>query len=205
MSTKARGRPRGFDRDRALETAMAMFWRHGYDGTSVADLTRAMGIAAPSLYAAFGSKQELYRESLQLYVRTLGRLGVANLGSAASARDGVHAVLRAAAEAFTRPGFPPGCMVGIGSLRCAEDNRVAEEATTELRSATHAMLLARLRQAQADGELPESADPTAMADLYAAVLEGMSVVATDGATRTRLLATADLAMAGWPSPGPAAR
>ncbi|HEX5656602.1 MAG TPA: TetR/AcrR family transcriptional regulator [Polyangiales bacterium] len=177
---------------------MMLFWRHGYDGTSMAQLTSAMGVAAPSLYAAFGSKLELYREALALYVRTLGEIGVASLVDAATARDGVQAVLRAAATAFTRRGMPPGCMVGVGALRCAEGNEVAEHATATLRQLSYDAVYARLQRAGREGELPGSS-PRALADLYAAIVEGMSVLARDGAPRARLLALADLAMAAWPT------
>jgi AcrR family transcriptional regulator len=194
----ARGRPREFDRGQALEAAMMLFWRHGYDGTSIAQLTSAMGVAAPSLYAAFGSKQQLYREALQLYVRTLGEIGVARLAEAATAREGVHAVLKAAASAFTRRDVPPGCMIGVGALRCAEDNEAAEQATASLRQLSYDAVLSRVQRAKAEGELDPESNPTAIADLYAAIVEGMSVLARDGAHRARLLRLADLAMAAWP-------
>ena len=197
-ATKAQGRPRGFERAKALQTAMMLFWRHGYEGTSIAQLTESIGIAPPSLYAAFGSKEALYREALQLYVRTLGQIGVAGLEQAASAREGVRAVLRAAAVAFTRPGVPPGCMVGVGSLRCAEEHRMAEQATAELRRMSFDAVLARLSRAKREGELGEAAKPAALADLYSAIVEGMSVLARDGASRARLLALAELSMAAWP-------
>lgn len=201
MGNKVRsttGRPRGFDRDAALRAAMMLFWRHGYEGTSVADLTNAMEIAAPSLYAAFGSKLELYREALQLYVRTLGQIGVASIDDAPTARQGVQAILRAAATAFTQPGVPPGCMVGLGSLRCGEGSAVAQQATSMLRQRSYDAVLARLRRARREGELPAESSPSALADLYSAIVEGMSVLACDGASRARLLGLADAAMAAWP-------
>jgi TetR/AcrR family transcriptional regulator, copper-responsive repressor len=197
-SKTTRGRPREFDRGRALEAAMLLFWRHGYDGTSIAQLTAAMGIAAPSLYAAFGSKQQLYREALQLYVQTLGQIGVASLAEAATAREGVHAVLRAAAAAFTRRDVPPGCMVGVGALRCAEGNEAAERATESLRRMSYDAVLARVQRAKREGELGADSDPRAVADLYSAIVEGMSVLARDGVPRALLLSLAELAMAAWP-------
>jgi TetR/AcrR family transcriptional regulator, copper-responsive repressor len=202
MSSEGRstaGRRRSFDRAAALQAAMMLFWRHGYEGTSLAQLTGAMGIAAPSLYAAFGSKLELYHEALQLYARTLGQIGVASIDEAPTARAGVHAILRAAAAAFTHPDVPPGCMVGLGALRCGEGSEVAQQATALLRKRSYAAVLARLKRARRAGELPATSSPAALADLYAAIVEGMSVLACDGASRARLLALADQAMAAWPA------
>lgn len=177
---------------------MLLFWEHGYEGVAISDLTAAMGIKAPSLYAAFGSKEELYRQSLQHYLGGMGDIGVRHLAEAGSAREGVAAVLAAAARAFTRPGFPRGCMVGSGSLRCAEENHIAREATMALRQRSQAALHLRLRDAVRSGELPPRTNVTALVDYFAAVLEGMSVQAQDGADSARLEAVGSLAMQAWP-------
>lgn len=202
---RARGRPRAFDTGQALHAAMLLFWRHGYDGVSVAQLATAMGIAPASLYVAFGSKEALYRAALQLYVSTLGRLGVEALQGTPTAREGVRAVLRAAAAAFTRRDLPPGCMVGIGSLRCAAENRAAEEAAAELRRLTARAVCGRIERARNEGELRQEVSAQALTDFYGAVVEGMSVRARDGASRERLLRMVDTAMTAWPGGDAAGR
>jgi len=197
-SPKPRGRPRAFDRDEALKTAMLLFWRHGYDGVPIAQLATAMGIAPASLYVAFGSKEALYREAVRFYL-SLGRLGIDGLEKSASAREGVHATLRNAAEAFTQPDLPPGCMVGVGALRCAAENRVIEEATAELRGLSARAVHLRIERACREGELGTEVSPQALTDFFSAVVEGMSVLACDGASRERLLRMADAAMMAWPA------
>lgn len=184
---------------------MLLFWRHGYDGVSVAQLGVAMGIAPPSLYAAFGSKEALYREALERYLATLGRLGVEELAQSGDAGEGVRTLLRTAASAFSRPGLPGGCMVGIGALRCAEGSEVAEQATAQLRGASAQVLLRRIERARREGEIDSQSTPRALADFYSAVIEGMSVLARDGASGQRLQAVADAAMAAWPQRRPRRR
>lgn len=194
---RARGRPRAFDRDEALKTAMLLFWRHGYDGVPVAQLATAMGIAPASLYVAFGSKEALYREAVRFYL-SMGRLGIERLEKEASAKEGVHAMLRSAAGAFTEPDLPPGCMVGVGALRCAGENRIIEEATAELRRLSAAAVHRRIERARKEGELDKTVSPQTLTDFFSAIVEGMSVLACDGASRERLLHLADTAMVVWP-------
>lgn len=197
-SPRTRGRPRAFDRDEALKTAMLLFWRHGYDGVPVAQLATAMGIAPASLYVAFGSKEALYREAVRFYL-SMGRLGIERLEECASAKEGVHALLRSAAKAFSEPGLPPGCMVGVGALRCAGENRVIEEATAELRRLSAEAVHLRIERARREGELGKNVSSQALTDFYSAVVEGMSVLACDGASRGRLLRLAETAMRAWPA------
>lgn len=196
-----RGRPRAFDREKALEAAMLLFWRHGYEGTSIADLTSAIGINAPSLYAAFGSKEALYREAMQVYLAGLGDIGVARLTETRSVREGIGNVLAAAAAAFTREGYPAGCMVGIGSLRCAEENRVISEETSALRKRAQSAFHARLVEARQSGELAPDLEPQTLTDFFTAVVEGMSVLAQDGATTERLRDVGMMALKAWPERG----
>jgi len=178
---------------------MLLFWRHGYEGVSIAQLTSAMGVKPPSLYAAFGSKEQLYREALQQYLGGLGRIGVASLEAAPTGRDGVAGVLREAAHAFTRPGYPPGCMVGIGALRCGVENQVAAQETAALRKVSQAAIVRRLDRAKAEGELALDTDSDSLAAYFVTVVEGLSVQAQDGADRDRLLRIGDLAMSAWPT------
>lgn len=195
---RARGRPRAFDKTQALKAALALFWRHGYEGTSIADLTKAMKINAPSLYAAFGSKEQLYREVLDLYLATNGAPVAHALSKPGAARSAVAEMLTAAARQFSRPGMPKGCLVANGALRCAEENRMATKETATIRRLSQNALRQRLERAVADGELAPRTDTAALAAFYASVVQGMSVQAVDGATREQLLMLAEYAMAAWP-------
>lgn len=194
------GRPRNFDAAQALESAMLLFWRHGYEGVSIAQLTEAMGIKPASLYAAFGSKEALYRQALKHYVLGPGHMGVAGLASAPTAREGVAHVLREAVIGFTRPGYPPGCMVGLGALQCGAESQIPAEETKALRGHFLTALRERLERGQVEGELPPRTDLEALAAYYAAVIEGLSVQARDGIGPAVLLRVADIAMAAWPAP-----
>jgi AcrR family transcriptional regulator len=196
---RAPGRPREFDRAVALDIAMRLFWRHGYEGTSIARLTAAMGINAPSLYATFGSKEQLYRDALRLYLGSIGRIGVSTLDQSPSARQAVAGMLKEAAIAFTRPDYPPGCMVGIGALRCADENKIAVQETAALRRMAQQAIERRIVQAVSDGELPPEVNATDLAAFYAAVVEGLSVQAQDGASAEQLHRIGDTAMNAWPT------
>ncbi len=195
---RARGRPRAFDKAQALKAALTLFWRHGYEGTSIADLTRAMKISAPSLYAAFGSKEQLYREVLDLYLATHGVPVARALSGPSSARTAVGEMLTAAAGQFTHPALPQGCLVANGALRCAEENRFATRETATLRRLLQDALRQRLARAVNDGELAMDTDTAGLAAFYTSVVQGMSVQAVDGASRRQLIALAEYAMAAWP-------
>jgi TetR/AcrR family transcriptional regulator, copper-responsive repressor len=193
---KATGRPWSFDRAEALETAMLLFWRHGYEGVSIAQLTGAMGVKPPSLYAAFGSKEQLYREALQHYANTM--VDVSSLETAATAKEGVRQVFREIAKAYTRPGYPRGCMVGVGSLRCGDENQIVVEETAALRKLSLQSFAERLERAKSEGELRADTDPQILAAYFASVVDGLSVQARDGASQDQLLAIGEIALSAWP-------
>lgn len=191
------GRPRSFDRAAALRDAMMVFWAKGYDGASLPDLTAAMGIHSPSLYAAFGSKQDLYREALALYGQTEGTGIWDTIPDAPTARAAVEQLLRASAESFTRPQRPRGCMIALGELQSTASNDEVRRDLRRLRNDGVELLLRRLERAIHSGELPASIDCKAIASFYATVQHGLSIRARDGASRDELLAIADSAMAAW--------
>ncbi|MFJ9028106.1 TetR/AcrR family transcriptional regulator [Streptomyces sp. NPDC102274] len=204
-----RGRPRGFDRDTALEQAMKVFWATGYEATSMADLTSAMGIASPSLYAAFGSKEELFREAVALYGATAGRPVARALTEEPTARAAVNAVLHANAYAYTRADTPGGCMIVMAATNCSESNAPVRDHLAQIRKAGIEDLTVRLEQGVRDGDLAPGTDTHGVASFYTAVLQGMSVQARDGASREDLEMLAERAMsaweaviAQWPSPAP---
>ncbi|MEU5973289.1 TetR/AcrR family transcriptional regulator [Streptomyces sp. NPDC047315] len=194
MATKQRGRPRSFDRDTALQQATRAFWEHGYEATSIADLTKAMGIGPPSLYAAFGDKRALFAEVVEAY--TAAR--PVDLDAAPTARDAFAELLRALAADYTDPAHPPGCLVISAALTCADGEVMAS--LRDRRNANLALFEDRVRTDVAAGVLPADTDVTALARFVGAVLQGMSLQARDGAGRGELEAVVETALRAWPVP-----
>ena len=193
----ARGRPRNFDRNAALAAAMETFWRSGYEGASMAALTAAMGINSPSLYAAFGSKEALFREAVELYLASEASKGVAILDRAPTARDAVHALLRQTIENLVRPDRPHGCLVMLGDGNVTPQDSGVHEYLCQCRRDSQAMLETRLKRGLRDGDIPSGADVATIAAFYMTVTQGLSLRARDGASRDALMRIADAAMAGW--------
>lgn len=198
MAKRTRGRPRTFNDASALEAALVLFWRHGYEGTSIAQLTDAMKITAPSLYAAFGSKEQLYQKALDLYVNTQGDFVAQTLSAPGSTREAIARLLKEAAVRFTRTNWPAGCLVATGAIRCASDNGTVLEMTATVRRASTNLLKQRIDQAIANHELEPDEDSSGLAAFYASVVQGMSVQAIDGAKQAQLMKIAEFAMAAWP-------
>ncbi len=175
---------------------MELFWEHGYEGTSVADLTTAMAIRPPSLYAAFGSKEQLFREAVALYEQIEGGPAFAALAGGPTALAAVEAMLRANAVAYTAPGSPPGCLVVLGAVTYTPSSQGIHDFLAEARRATAEAVRERFARGIAEGELPADTDPAALADFAVTVQFGMSLRARDGADRATLLAVVDRAMRG---------
>lgn len=194
--TRSRGRRPTFDREQALATALDLFWRHGYDGVSIADLTKAIGIAAPSLYHAFGGKADLYREALRRYA-SVG-LRPEDIDLAVSGKDAARAMLEHGIAAVTTPGRPSGCMVSSGLLMTSADNADLAAELTRMRAASRAALERRIRRDVEDGVLPSATDPVALARFVIAVLQGISVQALDGAAATDLFPIVVHVLEAWP-------
>ncbi|WP_329334876.1 TetR/AcrR family transcriptional regulator [Streptomyces sp. NBC_00663] len=193
---KPRGRPRSFDRATALEKAILAFWEHGYEATSVSDLTRVMGIGAPSLYAAFGDKRALFEEVVLEYGKRYGSFGDRALAEEPTARAAVERMLREAAVEYTAPGHPHGCLVIHAATNCTSAE--VEESLRDRRNANIAAFESRIRADIATGELPADTDAAALARHAGAMIQGMSQQARDGASREELEALAEIAMAIWP-------
>jgi len=195
------GRPREFDRDAALEAAMLLFWRKGFAVTSMNDLCDAMGVRSPSLYAAFGSKEELYLEAIEHYVQTHGPPVWGKLAEGATARAGIENLLIAGTESLPKSrAIPAGCMAtlaAVGDEWPAAIARVIKKVRLEMLG----MLRSRLETAVAKGELPASTDIDGLSRFYLSVFQGMAIQAQDGATRAELRGVATAAMAAWPGDG----
>lgn len=193
-----RGRPRAFDRAQALQKAMLLFWEKGFQGAAMSELTGAMGINAPSLYACFGSKEALYREAMALYESGDGAELAGAIAAAPTTRDAIETYLMRSAVLFSRPGKPAGCMVVLSVVHAAGTSEEAGRALRDARAEMQGVLEARLRGDIARGELAASCDPAAIAAFYCTVQQGMSIRARDGASRAELEAVAQGAMAAWP-------
>ena len=195
---RGRGRPRAFDRAAALARATHLFWRKGFEATSIADLTKAMGIGSPSLYAAFDSKEALYVEALRHYGETFDGLVWNRFREARTIREAVLCYLSDSAAALTGSlgETPLGCMVTLGSVDC----EVYPDLGDRMRSARAVALQhleERLQKAVREGELPSVLDLHALARFVQSVQSGMSILARDGASRADLEAVAQIAMLGW--------
>lgn len=177
---------------------MLVFWQFGYEGASLTVLTDAMGITPPSLYAAFGDKKALFLEAVGRYLAG-PFMAEPIIREAATAQDAVAQLLHAAAMGDTQRGKPRGCMLIASAMNCSAEGAEVKEALAAIRSRIEAELRERIQADIDKGLLPEYTSASALASLYMAVTQGMSVQASDGASRNRLLAMADAAMQLWPS------
>ncbi len=200
---RTRGRPLSFDRDSALEQAMLLFWRHGYEATSLRDLTDAMGVTPPSIYAAFGDKKGLFRAAVQRYVS--GPITSESIiAHAPTARDAAWGLLSASAVAFTGFDTPPGCLLASAAISCSAESADVQREIAEIRRRTEASLAERIVRDIEAGAITAGVSASESADALAghvmAVIQGMSTLARDGATREKLLRVAATAMRAWPLP-----
>lgn len=194
------GRPRSFDREEALGAALRLFRELGYEGTSMADLQKALGgLSPPSIYAAFGSKEALFKEAVSRYKsETRARITRA-LADAPSTKAAVDAMLRIAVRGTTEPDEPRGCLLVQGALTCSPSNSDVQQYLREQRLEGHRALMSRLKAGVAAGDVPPQANVSAIASFYTTVIHGISVQAKDGASRASLMSVVDSAMAAWDS------
>jgi len=198
----AMGRPREFDVDKALDLALQVFWRKGYEGASMADLTETMGITKPSLYSAFGNKEELFRKALDRYVDGPGGYFQVALAKP-TVRAVVEHLLFESADAVTDPNHPPGCLAVQGALSCGDAAESIKQELMSRRAKGELDLRQRFERAIAEGDLPPGSDAADLAAYLSAILQGMAVQAAGGTTREQLRKIAEMALRTWPPPIPA--
>lgn len=192
-----KGRPRSFDPDKALDRALQVFWRKGYEGASLTNLTRAMGINRPSLYAAFGDKKSLFLKALDRYQQGPGSFVNAALKEPTAKRV-VERLLLGAAEALSDPRNPRGCLTVQGALACGDQAKAVQCHLIASREGRKAIIRKRLQQAKNAGDLSSDSNPAYLAGFVVTVLEGMAVQAVNGASRGQLRGIAETALRAWP-------
>ena len=198
----AMGRPREFDVEKALDLALQVYWRKGYEGASMADLTETMGITKPSLYSAFGNKEELFRKALDRYVDGPGGYFQVALAKP-TARAVVEHLLYESAAAVTDPNHPPGCLAVQGALSCGDAAESIKQELMSRRAKGEQDLRERFERAIAEGDLPSGSDAADLAAYLSAILQGMAVQAAGGTTRAQLRKIAEMALRTWPPPSQA--
>jgi AcrR family transcriptional regulator len=191
------GRPRAFHRDTALDAAMRVFWRHGFEGASLTALTTAMGINRPSLYAAFGDKAALFREAVTRYGTGPGRYVRRALGQPTASLV-AETLLRGAAAVSTDPANPAGCLWVQGALATSAEADPIRREMIALRERGIDQIRTRFERARAEGDLPATADPAALTLYLISVMHGIDVQAASGRTRDELNGVVDLALSNWP-------
>jgi AcrR family transcriptional regulator len=192
------GRPREFDVDKALGSALKLFWRKGYEGASMSELTEVMGITRPSLYAAFGNKEDLFRKALDLYERHYMSF-VSDALQEPSVRTSMERLLKGYADVLTDPVHPPGCLGVNGALACSEAGTPIREELIARRALNEDLLRGRLERARSEGDLPAEEDAADCARYVMSVGLGMAVKAASGASRDELHRVVDFALRGWPA------
>jgi AcrR family transcriptional regulator len=192
------GRPRTFDLDEALDEAVKVFWKRGYEGASMPELTEAMGINRPSLYAAFGNKENLFRLAMHRYMDGKA-CHVVEAVKEVTARQVAEKLLYGGIDLVTAPKNPHGCFMVQGALACSDEAEPIRKEMAKNRQDGESLVRCRLQRAQAEGDLPPDADPDDLAKFLTSLAYGMAVQASGGATREELKRVAELALKQWPS------
>ena len=195
--SRPRGRPRSFDVEKALDRALDVFWRKGYEGASLSDLTRAMGINRPSLYAAFSDKETLFRKALDRYVAGPAAYVLEALNEPTAHRV-IERLLHGTADSLVCPQNPRGCLMVQGALACSDASESARQELILRREQGETALRRRLQRAKAEGDLPANSHPADLARFIMTVLHGMSIHAAAGASRAELHRIAQTALHACP-------
>jgi TetR/AcrR family transcriptional regulator, copper-responsive repressor len=195
---RPRGRPRGFDRDRALERALRLFWSRGFEATSISDLTKAMHITPPALYSAYGDKKSLFLEAVARYEQSAGCFAQEALTEEPTAERAIRRLLHGAVEVFAKPSGPKGCLVVLGAINCTVESGDIYEALAERRGNAEKAVRTRIATGKAAGELAADVDVEALTGVVTATLYGLAVKAKDGASRAQLHKVVNQVMRMWP-------
>jgi len=194
---RPRGRPSNFNHEEALEKALQVFWAHGYEGASMAELTEALGINKPSIYAAFGNKEELFHKALGKYLS--GPLSyISEAMNQPTARETVETFLTKSAELLTNPNNPRGCMIVQGALTCGKGSNTIQQELIVYRSDLETSFAKRFELAKVQGDLPPEVNTKQLAKYIATIHQGMSVQATSGTSKEELLNVIQQALKNWP-------
>lgn len=193
----ARGRPRAFDKEIALEIALRLFWEHGYEGTSIAMLANAINIKIPSLYAAFGNKEQLFLQAIERY-GTLCKGIYQDAFGKETAYEVTKSILEEEINLVTHPNWPNGCLMMQGALATSPESESIRRTVANMRKMGEGQIRDRFEQAKHEGHLPADADPTAMACYVMTILAGLAVQAKSGASREQLQEVVRLVMQNWP-------
>ncbi|PRD40816.1 TetR family transcriptional regulator [Phyllobacterium phragmitis] len=192
------GRPREFDRQAALDAALTLFWKQGYEPTSLNQLKEIMGGISPtSFYAAFGSKEKLFEEVVELYRSTEGRVTDILFDDEISPRSAIERCLRQSAKMQTDPSHPLGCLIVSGASNCGSTGNRVVELLKSIRRKNHEAIKSQVRRAVAIGDLPNSTDIEGLTEMFSTFLVGISTAARDGANRANLDRSIDQIMALW--------
>ena len=183
---REKGRPRCFDRDKALAKALDVFWRRGYEPASITELCQAMGINPPSLYSAFGNKAKLFLEAVNFYEKNYWDAPSKKLMSAPDIYQGIEVFFREAAHILLSPDSPCGCMVVLATINVCEDAKEIVSAIRDLRMATKDLFAELLQRGIDDGQLPSDTDVISLAGAFNTMLEGLSIQARDGLSQSEL-------------------
>jgi AcrR family transcriptional regulator len=198
LPTRPRGRPRAFDRDDALDRAMRLFWRRGYEATSVSDLTESMGITPPSLYAAFGDKKRLFLEAVDRYQAGPGSFAQAALCDEPTAERAMRRLLLDTIESFFEPKNPKGCMVVLAATNCTTESSDILDELASRRRAAERLVRDRIAAGRDAGEFAADTDVDTLAGVIITTLYGLSIKARDGAARASLRKVVEQVMSMWP-------
>lgn len=193
----AKGRPRSFDKDEALDIALRLFWQYGYEGASISQLADAMGIKIPSLYAAFGHKENLFKQAVQRYGELNGKLYHDSFAKK-TAKEVIQSILEGEVELVTRETCPDGCLVIQGALATSPASESVRKFMCELRAMAESWMRERFERARKEGDLPPEADPATLACYVMALNSGIAVQAKSGVGKERLIQVVRHVMESWP-------
>ncbi|WP_259996852.1 TetR/AcrR family transcriptional regulator [Leisingera sp. M523] len=188
------GRQRAFDTGHVIEQAMLLFWERGYEAASMADLSAAMGVNPPSIYAAFGNKQALFERCASHYAQNIAAYAPRALDEEATAAKALHRYVFEAIEAFSGKERPKGCLLVSAATNCGTASTGAQKLLAGYRQASEAMVAARIRRGIEDGDMPSASDPDLLAKYIAVLIQGLAAQARDGATADALHSVAELAL-----------